>query len=138
MSFFEDEQVLTKHFLDGWDLSPYSEVPVDLVGQKTPATDAGVWVRFRVKRAPSAPFAIGPSRRNFGSVLVQILSRTGEGPAALLTIADYVSLMFKDVTGAPLRIGALRTKTSSASPIMEDDGVISLTVDIPYTSDHTS
>ena len=138
MSFFADEQVLTKAFLDAWDFTPFNTVPVDLVGLKTDPDEQGRQVRLRIARAPSTPFSIGVSRRNYGSVLVQILCRTGEGNAEILHMADQVAGCFKEADGKPKVIGGLRTKTSSATGVEEENGVMMMTVDIPFVSDHDS
>lgn len=137
MSFHQDEQVLTKHFLDAWDAGAYSAIPVDTVSEKKGPNSLGQQVRFRVQTAPSGTLAIGGGARNFGSVLVQIIMRTGKGGGEILRVADFVRTIFAP-DYKPVRIGAIRCRTPSRSPIAEEEGLVMATVDIPYTSDYSA
>lgn len=139
MSFFEDEQRLTKHFCESWVdlLNDYKDMPIDLVTEKRNPNDKGELVRFRVKRAPSGPFAIGGTRRNFGSVLVQFTGPIGNGPERLLKAADKVAEIFAP-GDKPIRIGALRCKLPSAGGIGEEGTLATIVVDIPFVSDYSS
>ena len=96
MSFFNDEQKLTKHFLDAWELvtNPYAAIPVDLVSQKSEPV-GGKLIRFRIKRALSSGKGLGNYRRNYGSVMVQIVLPVGSGSGEILEIADRVSVIFQ-------------------------------------------
>jgi len=134
--FFNDQQKLEKHFLDAWDNSDYSDIPVDLIGRKNDPDNKGRVVRVRVKRAPSGPFSVGASRRNFGSVMVQIVGKTGVGAAEVLRIMDDVSEIFAP-NNKPVRIDAIRCKTPSASGPHEEDTLVTAMVDIPFFSDYS-
>lgn len=139
MSFFEDEQTLLSYFMSGWtDIdNEFRSIPVDTAMAKTNPNDDGELVRFRVKRAPSGPFAIGGTRRNFGSVLVQLQGQSGFGPGRLLNAADKVAEIFAP-GDKPIRIGALRCKLPSAGGIGEEGTLATIVVDIPFVSDYSS
>lgn len=139
MSFFEDEQKLTAHFRTAWtdNANPYKDIPIDLVTQKVDPNTAGEVVRFRVKRALSGPFAIGGTRRNYGSALVQLVGPVGKGPGRLLKAADKIAAIFAP-NQKPVRLGGLRCKTPSAGGIQEEGTLATLLVDIPFSSDYSS
>lgn len=139
MSFFQDEQKLTQHFMAAWadNANPYKDIPVELVTEKKDPNDKGEIVRLRVKRALSGPFAIGGTRRNFGSVLVQLVGPTGFGPGRLLNAADKVAQIFAP-NEKPIRIGSVRCKTPSAGGIQEEGTLATLVVDVPFSSDYSS
>lgn len=139
MSFFEDEQKLYKHFMTAWSDSanPYKNMPVDTSTEKKEPNSVGELVRFRVKRAASRPFAIGGTRRNFGSVLVQFVGPTGNGPARILKAADKVAEIFSP-GDHPVRIGSLKCGVPSAGGIQEEGTLATLVVDIPFSSDYSA
>lgn len=139
MSFFSDEQVLTKHFITAWNLvgNEFNDMPVETAMEKKNPNDDGELVRFRVKRAMSSPFAIGGTRRNFGSVLIQLVGPIGNGPGRILNAADHIAQIFAPGE-KPIRIGGLRCKTPSAGGIQEEGTLATLTVDIPFSSDYSS
>ena len=139
MSFFEDEQRLTKHFIESWQdpANTFNDMPIDTVMEKKDPNDAGELIRFRVKRAPSTPFAIGGSRRNFGSVLVQFQGQIGLGQGRILKAADKVAAIYAP-NEKPIRIDGLRCRLPSAGGIQEEGTLATLVVDIPFSSDYSS
>lgn len=139
MSFFEDEQRITKHFIEAWQdpSNVFKDMPVDTVMEKKDPNDAGELVRFRVKRALSTPFAIGGSRRNFGSVLVQFQGQIGLGQGRVLKAADKVAAIYAPGE-IPVRIGGLRFRLPSAGGIQEEGTLATLVVDVPFSSDYSS
>lgn len=139
MSFLNDEVKLTAVFRDAWkDVdNEFKDIPVDLVGEKTVPNTNGEIVRFRVKRAMSAPHAIGTSRRNFGSVIVQFVTPSGNGPGRALAVADFIASIFAP-GNAPITIGGIKCKTPSANGPLEDGALVTINVDVPFSSSYSA
>lgn len=138
MSFFNDEQKITKRFLDSWDAvsNPYRTIPVDCVSEKKDPV-GGKLIRFRIKRAPSTSRGLGNLRRNFGSAMVQIVVPFGSGAGTITKIADAISAMFKEVDGRPLRLGNIKFRTASANGPFEEESLVTMVVDVPFSSDYS-
>lgn len=138
MSFFNDEQKITKHFLDSWDAvgNTYKAIPVDTISIKKDPI-GGKQIRLRVKRAPSASVALSNMRRNFGSVMVQIVVPHGSGAGEITKIADYVSGIFKAPDGRPLRLGNIGFRVASGNGPMEETSLVTMVVDVPFVSDYS-
>lgn len=138
MSFFNDEQKITKHFLDAWDIStnPYKGIPVDTISEKKDPV-AGSQIRLRVKRAPSASVSLGNMRRNFGSAMLQIVLPHGRGGGAITKVADYISDIFKGVDSKPLRLGNIAFRVASGSGPFEETSLVTMVVDVPFVSDYS-
>lgn len=133
MNFAADETALTVKFAAIWAASAYAAIPVDYPGQKSQPVN-GKLVRFRIQHAPSRSSAVGDKRRrNFGSVLVQIVLPTGKGQAELLAIADVISNGYHR-----FKSGGLRTRPASLGPMPEDTSFITGTVDVPFFSDYSA
>jgi hypothetical protein len=137
MSFFNDEQKLTKHFLDAWDdvSNEYRAIPVDAPSKRSSPDSSGEIVNFRVMRSPSRPYAIGGSRRNFGSVLVQIKLVAGSGAGKISKIADVIA-GFYVANNKPIRISPITCGLSSANGPFEEDTFVMMNVDVPWHSDY--
>lgn len=124
-----DEVALTTRFKTNFD-SSYPSIPVDYPGTTTKPS-GGTLVRFRVSRAPSITTAIGGTRRrNFGSVMIQIIMPTGSGPGALLAMADTISSWFR-----LYRTGKIKCGEPSLGPVVEEGALIMGTLDVPFRSD---
>jgi hypothetical protein len=133
MNFAADEIALTQKFATDWAASAYAAIPVDYPGKKSDPI-AGEIVRFRIQHAPSRSSAVGDvRRRNFGSVLVQIVLPSGQGQGKLVAIADVVSNMFHR-----FKSGGLRCRPASLGALSEDSSFIMGTVDVPYFSDYSA
>jgi hypothetical protein len=141
MSFFNDEQKITKHFLDSWDdvANPYRLIPVDCVSEKKDPIE-GKLVRFRIKRAPSTSRGIGNLRRNFGAAVIQIVVPFGSGAGAMTKMADVVCSMFKEDDGRPLRLGNIKFRTASGGGPFEEEktSLVTMWVEVPFSSDYSS
>ncbi len=139
MNFFEDEQKLTEHFTNYWGQpsNEYRGIPVELSSEKTPPNEDGEVVRFRIKRSTSLPFAIGGSRRNFGSVIVQVVSKNGNGPGRILKIAGKVSEAFVE-NGRPVRVnGNIVCRVPSGDGPHEEGVLTTMNVDVPFFSSYS-
>jgi hypothetical protein len=67
----------------------------------TPApTQALVWCRFTVKDGESRRITIGGVKqyRTVGVAIAQIFGRLGEGTAGVRSVADAITIAFRDVT----------------------------------------
>lgn len=127
--FVQDEVALTTHFKTNFEAA-YPNIPVDYPGVPVKPTGGNI-VRFRITRAPSQTVAIGGARRrNYGSVLVQIVAPTGNGPGGVLGVADAVSGFFR-----LWRSNGLKCGEPSLGPVREDGAFLTATVDIPFRSD---
>lgn len=132
MMFLSDDSILTNRFATEWAASPYASVPVDYPGKKVTPSDGKV-VRFRIGKAPTVSSAVGDTRRrNFGTVMVQIVLPSGGGSGELLQMADKVSDIFKR-----FKSGGLRCRPASMTGPSEDGSFIMGTVDVPYQSDYS-
>lgn len=133
MKFKNDSIILTSRFKSVFETA-HLTIPVDYPGFTTEPLNGWI-VRFRVSRAPSISPAIGSkSRRNYGSVIVQIVCPTGIGEGPILDVADDVSACFR-----MFRSGGLKCKEPSLIGPHEDakSGLLTATVDIPFRSDYT-
>jgi len=133
MSIENDEIILTQRFKAILDASAYSTIKVDYPGYKVEPASGEV-IRLRFGHGPSQLAQVGGGRRrNFGSVLIQIVIPSGTGKARLLKIADVFISGFHQY-----KSGALRCKAGSYRDGIEESGFITGTVDVPYHSDYSS
>jgi hypothetical protein len=131
MSIKNDEIIITQKF-DAILQAESINLPVDYPG-KTASPIGGKIIRLRINHAPSKYAEIGGTRRrNFGSIMIQIVLPTGRGKGEMLGYVDaFINGFHK------FKSGALRCKAASFQDGVEESGFITGTVDVPYYSDYS-
>lgn len=136
MRYFQDEVDLTSIFVN--DLLPLfpADTPVDYPGRQF-AVPEDFFIRFRIARLPDtrqvATEGARKHYRAYGSVLVQLQERIGNGSGRLLQYADQVAAVFRSK-----RLGGVVTKTPSVGSLVADGSRHGVTVSIPFTSDYSA
>lgn len=135
MRYEQDEIDLTSMFaMEFKELFP--NIPIDFAGIKFEVPSSGSFARFRVSRLPDSRLVATEGARKhyraYGTVLVQLMEKSGNGTGNLLQVADKVTEIFRSK-----RLEGLVTRTPSVGPLVEEGNRQGVTVSIPFTSDYS-
>lgn len=125
MSFLAEQTTIEDYFTDNWS---HTVIAYDNV--EFNPKDHDEWVRFVIRPSTARQSAMGdvPAHRYFGNIFVQIFTKSDIGVGRSLTLADYVTALFRSVN-----ISGIQFRTPNVTRIGNmEDGWFQVNVDCPY------